>query len=366
MFLNRGTPATHKRMDSKLSSVPDAIAQLRAGSFVVVVDDEQRENEGDLIIAAEHATQQKLAFMIRHTSGVICAPCEPERLVQLELPPMVERNQEPHRCAFTVSTDYLPGMTTGISARERARTLNALADPEARASDFVRPGHIFPLKYRPGGVLVRSGHTEAALDLCRLAGRTPVAALCELVNDDGTMQRLPQLVQFARKHEIPIISIAALIEYRAHHDVLVQETGRSEIVLHGQPLTVHAYRTAFDKREITALVKGPIDGSEPTLVRVVKGARGRDLLGSALAPDNVISRSLELLLAAPRSVFIYFASSGEDDEETQGAVWREVGLGSWILNALGVRRIHLLASRELSFPGIESFGLTIETVIKEL
>lgn len=353
-------------MDSKLSSVPDAIAQLRAGSFVVVVDDEQRENEGDLIIAAEHATQQKLAFMIRHTSGVICAPCEPERLVQLELPPMVERNQEPHRCAFTVSTDYLPGMTTGISARERARTLNALADPEARASDFVRPGHIFPLKYRPGGVLVRSGHTEAALDLCRLAGRTPVAALCELVNDDGTMQRLPQLVQFARKHEIPIISIAALIEYRAHHDVLVQETGRSEIVLHGQPLTVHAYRTAFDKREITALVKGPIDGSEPTLVRVVKGARGRDLLGSALAPDNVISRSLELLLAAPRSVFIYFASSGEDDEETQGAVWREVGLGSWILNALGVRRIHLLASRELSFPGIESFGLTIETVIKEL
>lgn len=197
-------------------------------------------------------------------------------------------------------------MTTGISARERARTLNALADSDTRASDFVRPGHIFPLKYRPGGVLVRSGHTEAALDLCRLAGRAPAAALCELVNDDGTMQRMPQLTQFARQHEIPIISIAALIEYRAHHDVLVQDTGRSEITLHGQQLTVYAYRTAFDKREITALVKGPIDGREPTLVRVVKGARGRDLLGSALSPGNVISRSLELLLAALRSVLIYF------------------------------------------------------------
>ena len=353
-------------MDHNLSSVRDAISQLGAGNFVIVVDDEQRENEGDLILAAEHATQEKLAFMIRHTSGVICAPCEPQRLTQLELPPMVERNQEPHRCTFTVSTDYLPGMTTGISARERARTLHALSDPETRASDFVRPGHIFPLKYRPGGVLVRSGHTEAAVDLCRLAGRAPTAALCELINDDGTMQRLPQLTRFARQHEIPIISIASLIEYRAHHDVLVQETGRATIVLQGQQITVYAYRTAFDNREITALVKGPIDGREPTLVRVVKGARGRDLLGSALSPGNVISRSLELLLAAPRSVFIYFASAGAEDEETQGAVWREVGLGSWILNALGVRRIHLLASRELSFPGIASFGLSIETVIKEI
>ena len=326
----------------------------------------KRENEGDLILAAEHATPEKLAFMIRHTSGVVCAPCEPERLSLLELPPMVERNQEPHRCTFTVSTYYLPGMTTGISARERARTLNALADRETHASDFVRPGHVFPLKYRPGGVLVRSGHTEAALDLCRLAKREPVAALCELVNDDGSMQRLPRLTHFAKQHDLPIISIAALIQCRAHHDVLVQETGRATIVLSGQTLNVYAYRTPFDNREITALVKGAIDGREPTLVRVVKGARGRDFLGSALSPGNVISRSLELLLAAPRSVFIYFASAGAEDDETQGAVWREVGIGSWILNALDVRRIHLLASRELSFPGIESFGLTIETVIKDV
>lgn len=353
-------------MSQKLSTVSDAIGQLREGGFVIVVDDEQRENEGDLIIAAQHATPEKLAFMIRHTSGVVCAPCEPERLAQLELPPMVERNQEPHRCVFTVSTDYLPGMTTGISARERARTLNALADSESVASDFVRPGHVFPLKYRPGGVLVRSGHTEAALDLCRIAGRTPAAALCELVNDDGTMQRLPQLSEFATKHDLPIISIDALIQYRARHDVLVAETGRTSIVLHGQPLTVCAYRTLFDKREITAVIKGEIDGNQPTLVRVVKGARGRDFLGSAVSPGNVISRSLELLLSAPQAVFLYFASAGAEDDETRGAEWREVGLGSWVLSAIGVRRIHLLASRELSFPGIASFGLSIETVIKEV
>jgi len=151
------------------STVQDAVASIEAGRFVIVVDDEDRENEGDLIIAAEAATQENMAFMIRHTSGVICAPCEPARLDSLELPPMVERNQELHRCTFTVSVDYLPGMTTGISALERARTLNALADPSTGAADFIRPGHIFPLRYQRGGVLVRSGHTEAALDLCRLA-----------------------------------------------------------------------------------------------------------------------------------------------------------------------------------------------------
>jgi 3,4-dihydroxy 2-butanone 4-phosphate synthase/GTP cyclohydrolase II len=353
---------------SEFSSVSDAVAQIERGGFVIVVDDEDRENEGDLIFAAQHATQAKMAFMIRHTSGVICAPCEPERLARLDLPPMVERNQEPHRCVFTVSVDYLPGMTTGISALERARTLNALADPDATAADFIRPGHIFPLKYAPGGVLVRSGHTEAALDLCRLAGCQPAAALCELVNDDGTMQRVPDLMRFAAGHELPIISIDALIRYRASHEVLVEEIASTPVMLKGEPLTVHVYRTAFDQRQITALVKGDIDGSRPTLVRVVKGVRDRDFLASAVAPDNVISRSLEHIIRAPQGVFIYLPAAGAlpgDDEETTGAVWREVGLGSYVLHALGVRRIHLLASRELSFPGIGSFGLSIETVIKE-
>ncbi len=351
---------------SDFSSVSDAVSQIARGGFVIVVDDEDRENEGDLIIAAEHASQSNMAFMIRHTSGVICAPCEPERLARLELPPMVERNQEPHRCMFTVSVDYLPGMTTGISAAERARTLNALADPDTGARDFLRPGHIFPLKYQPGGVLVRSGHTEAALDLARLAGCRPAAALCELVNDDGTMQRVPDLMRFAAAHDLPIISIDALIRYRARHDVLVEEVAVTPITLYGEPLSVHVYRTVFDDRQITAVVKGTIDGCQPTLVRVVKGAPERDFLASAVAPDNVISRSLQMITQAPQGVFIYLPAAAADDDDQGGAVWREVGLGSYVLGALGVRRIHLLASRELSFPGIASFGLTIETVIKEV
>lgn len=354
-------------MREEFSSVSEAVAQIERGGFVIVVDDEDRENEGDLIIAAEHATPENMAFMIRYTSGVICAPCEPERLEHLDAPPMVERNQEPHRCAFTVSLDYLPGMTTGISALERARTLNALADPETTAADFIRPGHIFPLRYQPGGVLVRSGHTEASIDLCRLAGCTPAAALCELVNDDGTMKRVPDLMRFADEHELPIISIDALIRYRASNDVLVEEVAATPVSLYGERLSAHVYRTVFDDRHITAIVKGPIDGAEPTLVRVVKGDRDRDFLASAVVPGNVISKSLEMITRAPQGVFIYLPAAASDtEEEAAGAVWREVGLGSYVLNALGVRRIHLLASRELSFPGIASFGLKIETIIKEV
>jgi 3,4-dihydroxy 2-butanone 4-phosphate synthase/GTP cyclohydrolase II len=351
---------------SEFSSVEDAVAQIGRGGFVIVVDDEDRENEGDLIFAAEHANRDRMAFMIRHTSGVICSPVEPARLDQLEMPPMVERNQEPHRCAFSVSVDYLPGMTTGISAQERANTLNALADPDTTAADFIRPGHVFPLRYATGGVLVRSGHTEAALDLCRLACCRPAAALCELVNDDGTMKRIPDLMRFSAEHELPIISIDALIRHRASTEVLVEEIATTSMNLGGASLTVHAYRTAFDAKQITAVVKGHIDGDRPTLVRVVKGVHGRDFLASAVVPGNVISRSLELISRADQGVFIYLppAASTQDDE-TAGAVWREVGLGSYVLNALGVRRIHLLASREMSFPGIASFGLTIETVIKE-
>ncbi len=355
-------------MAAKFSSVSEAVTQIQSGGFVIVVDDEDRENEGDLIMAAQMATQENIAFMIRHTSGVICAPCEPQRLELLDLPLMVEKNEEPHRCVFTVSADYLPGMTTGISALERARTLNALADSDANASDFVRPGHIFPLKYQPGGVLVRSGHTEAAIDLCRLASLKPVGALCELVNDDGTMQRLAELMRFAETHDLPIISIDSLIRYQAGNDTLVEEVANAPMVLNGAALNVHVYRTVFDNKHITAVVKGEIDGTQPTLVRVVKGVRDRDFLTSAVVPDNIIYRSLKMITEAPQGVFIYLPAGNmlAREDELGGAVWREVGLGSYILSSLGVRRIHLLASRELTFPGVASFGLSIETVIKEV
>src|SRR6201988_121123 len=197
-----------------LNSIEELLAELRAGRMVVVMDDEDRENEGDLIMAAEHATPAAVAFMIRHTSGIICVPMEGQRLAALELPQRVPANSESHRTAFTVSVDLRSGPTTGVSSTDRAATIRALADGRSTAADFARPGHIFPLRPRAGGVLVRAGHTEAAVDLCRLAGLTPVGVLCEVMNDDGTMARRPQLQEFARTHRLKIGTIADLIRHR--------------------------------------------------------------------------------------------------------------------------------------------------------
>lgn len=351
-----------------LSTVDDAIDQIRGGGLVIVVDDEDRENEGDLIMAAQFACPETVAFMIRHTSGIICAPCEQERLQALDLPMMVANSSDPLRTAFTVSTDFAPGMTTGVSAVERARTLCALADTRVSAADFVRPGHVFPLRYRPGGVLVRSGHTEAAVDLCRLADLTPAGVLAELNHEDGSMMRMPALAAFANSHDLPIISIESLIRHRGEHDALLREISSQPVTLGENRFVVHVYQTRFDCRELTAVVKGDIDPAKPVLVRVVKGIEGKDFFASALAPGNVVNRSLNLIAQADQGVFIYLAPGGEppNEDEQSGAVWREVGLGSQILKTLGVSRIHLLASKELIYPGISSFGLKIESVIKEV
>jgi len=355
-------PGTH----TELSTIDEAIAAIKNGDLIIVVDDENRENEGDLIMAAEKATAESVAFMIRHTSGIICAPCETARLSHLGLPLMVEQNSDPLRTAFTISTDYMQGMTTGVSAEERARTLNALADDEANPLLFARPGHVFPLRYREGGVLVRSGHTEASIDLCRLAGLKPVGALAELNHDDGTMMRLPALMAFSKEHDLPIISIEALIRYRAEHDILVKQVSQNPVSLCNQPMTAHIFETLVDGKLVTALVKGPIDADQPALVRVVKGAPDKDFFTSAMTRGNVIHRSLEHIAAARQGVFLYLPPSDEMSmDEQSGAVWREVGLGSKILSMLGVKRIHLLASKELTYPGISSFGLSIESVIKE-
>src|SRR5579864_6215209 len=202
----------------ELSTIEELLAELRAGRMVVVVDDEDRENEGDLIMAAEHATPDMVAFMIRHTSGIICVPMQEERLAQLELPQMVPANSESYRTAFTISVDFRHGTTTGVSSSDRAATIRALADPRSAAADFARPGHIFPLRPRRGGVLIRAGHTEAAVDLCSLAGLKPAGVLCELMNDDGTMARRPQIEVFARKHSLKIGTIADLIRYRLRNE----------------------------------------------------------------------------------------------------------------------------------------------------
>ncbi|HEV2286007.1 MAG TPA: 3,4-dihydroxy-2-butanone-4-phosphate synthase, partial [Steroidobacteraceae bacterium] len=214
---------------SQLASVEELLAELRAGRMVVIVDDEDRENEGDLIMAAEHATAEAVAFMIRHTSGIICVPMEEQRLAALELPQMVPVNSESHRTAFTVSVDLSRGTTTGVSSADRAATIRALADAGSAAADFARPGHIFPLRPRPGGVLVRAGHTEAAVDLCRLAGLKPVGVLCEVMNDDGTMARRPQLEEFARRHGLKLGTIAALIRHRLRTERSVERIGEQTV-----------------------------------------------------------------------------------------------------------------------------------------
>ena len=212
-----------------LSSVADLLDELRAGRMVVVMDDEDRENEGDLIMAAEHATPEAVAFMIRHTSGIICVPMEEEQLARLDLPQMVPVNSESHRTAFTVSVDLRAGTTTGVSSGDRAATIRALADAASTPADFARPGHIFPLRSRRGGVLVRAGHTEASVDLCRLAGLKPVGVLCEVMNDDGSMARRPQLQDFARRHQLKVGTIADLIRHRLRIERSVERIGEQSV-----------------------------------------------------------------------------------------------------------------------------------------
>src|SRR5918998_5072381 len=232
-----------------LNSVAEAIAAVADGELVVVVDDNDRENEGDLIMAACKATPEQIAFMIRHTSGIICAPLRQDRAEQLQLAPMVANNRDPMRTAFTVSVDYANGLTTGISADERTNTLRALANDNCVAQDFFRPGHVFPLISKTGGVLTRSGHTEAATDLARLAGLEPVGVLAEIVNDDGSVKRLPQLLDFAAEHGLRILSIEDLIEYRVRTEQFVERVGARDIAIGSMRAKVHIYRTPFDPME---------------------------------------------------------------------------------------------------------------------
>ena len=261
---------------SVFASIPEAIDEIRQGRMVIVVDGADRENEGDLIMAAERVTPEAIAFIVRHTSGVICMPVIGERLDELEIPLMVAANTDSRRTAFTVSVDARMGVTTGISAADRARTIRAIIDPETEPGDLSRPGHVFPLRYREGGVLKRAGHTEAAVDLARLAGLFPAGVLCETVNEDGTMARLPDLERFARAHELKIISIADLIRHRRQNEVLVHEVAEANIpTRHGEFRSI-AYESVTDARTHVALVMGDIGDGENVLTRLrPPGSRSR-------------------------------------------------------------------------------------------
>ncbi|RKH38002.1 3,4-dihydroxy-2-butanone-4-phosphate synthase [Corallococcus sicarius] len=367
--------------DSELNTIEEAIRDIQAGKCVVVADDEDRENEGDLIMAAELATPEKLAFMVRHTSGIICQPMLAERLDALRLPQMVAENTESHRTAFTVSVDFRHGTTTGVSASDRAKTIRALADPHSSADDFLRPGHIFPLRYREGGVLRRAGHTEAAVDLARLAGLQPSGILCELVKDDGTMQRMPDLKLFAREHQLKLVTIADLIQYRSRKDRLVRREPGQDVVRtkHGE-FTALTYTWTPDGAKSLVLVKGDPEHAQPApLVRLHAACALGDVFGS---PDckchQLLDRAMQQVAQAGAGVIVYLpgmhgddfgihhkrAGDGSNASTTRAAhESRDVGMGCQILTDLGVRAMRLMSNTDMTYRGLAGFGLTIESRI---
>lgn len=362
-----------------LDSVEDALQAIRAGELVIVVDDADRENEGDLIMAAAMATPPQVAFMIRHTSGILCTPLPADEAGRLHLTPMVAHNDAPMRTAFTVSIDYRHGLSTGISAEERTNTVRALANPNAGAADFVRPGHIFPLIGKEGGVLVRSGHTEAAIDLARLAGLAPVGLLAELVNDDGTVKRLPQLLDFAREHHLKIIGVADLIAHRQRREQLVERVSEFDIATEAGPAHAIAYRTPFDDLQHLALVFGQLGDGTDVPVRIHREEVIDDVFGGQGGSARLVSRTLGRLAARGRGVLIYLREGsagvpaaelrGRDipaeeavasaSEQVRSDEWRDVGIGAQILRDLGVSSIRLLATRHRHYIGLSGFGIDI-------
>lgn len=361
-----------------LDPIEDAIAAIAAGELVVVVDDTDRENEGDLIMAASKATPETLAFMIRHTSGIICAPMTADRADELNLQPMVANNRDPMRTAFTVSVDYKVGLTTGISGEERANTVRALASDNVIATDFLRPGHVFPLIAREGGVLTRSGHTEAGCDLAALAGLPPVGVLAEVVNDDGTVKRLPELVAFAREHKLKIVSIEDLIDHRSRRETFVKRIDRFERRIGGLDATITIYETPFEQTQHLAITVGDVGGPNPVPTRIHREHLLSDLLRGAATSKGWLDNALARFGDCGRGVFVMIrdpavlrdaadATEGapEDGEKhlsarKRRARWREIGVGAQILRDLGARKISLLAGHERQFVGLAGFGIAIE------
>jgi 3,4-dihydroxy 2-butanone 4-phosphate synthase/GTP cyclohydrolase II len=350
-------------------SVREAIDAFARGEIVVVTDDNDRENEGDLILAAVHATPEKMAFIIRHTCGIVCAPVTGEIARRLHLAPMVADSDAIHGTAFTISVDYRHGTTTGISADDRTATIRALANGNAGRADFVRPGHIFPLIAKDGGVLMRSGHTEAAIDLCRSAAIEPVAAICELVNDDGTVMRGPQVAAFAKKHALKRISVADLIAYRQAREKLVTRVAEFKIETDSGQFMGYAYVTPFDKVHHYAFVYGKIGDGRNVPTRLHRANVVEDVFGGAQAIHAALGRFKK----AGRGVLVYLrdgtsgvpttaiAEDTTSSELERSREWREVGLGAQILRDLRISSIQLHATRSRTYVGLAGFGIEIES-----
>src|SRR4051794_25846613 len=351
---------SHERIEA-------AVAAFARGEIIVVTDDDDRENEGDLFVAASLCTAEKMAFIIRNTSGIVCAPLSGDEARRLRLDPMVTSNDAPLGTAFTITVDVRHGLTTGISAEERTNTVRALANGNSGAADFVRPGHVFPLVAKDGGVLMRSGHTEACIDLCRLAGLPPVGVLSELMNDDGTVMRGPGVAAFAEKHKLTQISIADLINYRQAREKLVKRVGEFQVKSEIGALTGYAYVTPFDPIQHMAFVHGRVGDGKNMLARLHRADVIRDVFGGAPSVRSALQR----LKQEGRGVIVILRdgaagvptqaipSADQNSDAARTKQWREVGLGAQILKDLGISSIRLLTSAKFTYVGLAGFGIEI-------